>query len=222
MQLSKSRLFIITIIHERLSPQPQRRVLNRNILRGHLVALTGTGNRADTKVSEPVEPDFFLSQCQISKIVECHTILCSFSCNCESNLKPDSIFHGRNLLFPGARVVNILLFWWLGRKLDTYSWSFRVRTLRKHAYIQICWKIHHQKLKVYRSNSNIFQTSAQNTDYGYPLEPPHRGRSNEYPQSMFLSRNKKNNSYPCKPQFYYIKVGFKGDMFSWWWFPPSP
>ena len=27
---------------------------------------------------------------------------------------------------------------------------------------------------------------------------------------MFLSRNKKNNVYPCKPQFYYIKMGFKG------------
>ena len=27
---------------------------------------------------------------------------------------------------------------------------------------------------------------------------------------MFLSSNKKNNVYPCKPQFYYIKVGFKG------------
>ena len=26
---------------------------------------------------------------------------------------------------------------------------------------------------------------------------------------MFLSRNKKNNVYPCKPQYYYIKVGFK-------------
>ena len=25
---------------------------------------------------------------------------------------------------------------------------------------------------------------------------------------MFLSRNKKNNVYPCKPQFFYIKVGF--------------
>ena len=31
-----------------------------------------------------------------------------------------------------------------------------------------------------------------------------------YPQSLFLSRNNKNNVYPCKPQFYYIKVGFKG------------
>ena len=36
------------------------------------------------------------------------------------------------------------------------------------------------------------------------------GGSNEYPQSMFLGRNKKNNVYPCKPQFYYITVGFKG------------
>ena len=44
----------------------------------------------------------------------------------------------------------------------------------------------------------------------YSLEPPRRGGSNEYPQSLFLSRNKKINAYPCKPQFYYIKVGFKG------------
>ena len=27
---------------------------------------------------------------------------------------------------------------------------------------------------------------------------------------MFLNRNKKNNVYPCIPQFYYIKVGLKG------------
>ena len=59
-------------------------------------------------------------------------------------------------------------------------------------------------------NSDIFQFFAQNIDCGYSLEPPRRGGSNEYPQSMFLSRNKKNNVYPCKPQFYYIKVGFKG------------
>ena len=26
---------------------------------------------------------------------------------------------------------------------------------------------------------------------------------------MFLSRNKKTNGYPCKPQFYYIKVGLR-------------
>ena len=59
-------------------------------------------------------------------------------------------------------------------------------------------------------NSDILHISAQNIDCGYSLEPPRRGGSNEYPQFMFLSRNKKNNVYPCKPQFYYIKVGFKG------------
>ena len=58
--------------------------------------------------------------------------------------------------------------------------------------------------------SDIFHISAQNIDCGYSLEPPWRGVSNEYPQSMFLSRNKKNNVYPCKPQFCYIKVGFQG------------
>ena len=31
----------------------------------------------------------------------------------------------------------------------------------------------------------IFLISAQNIDCGYPLEPPRRGGSNEYPQSMF-------------------------------------
>ena len=32
----------------------------------------------------------------------------------------------------------------------------------------------------------------QNIDCGYSLEPPRRGGSNEYPQSMFWSKNKKN------------------------------
>ena len=40
-------------------------------------------------------------------------------------------------------------------------------------------------------NSDIFHISAQNVDCGYSLEPPRRGGSNEYSQSMFLSRNKK-------------------------------
>ena len=57
--------------------------------------------------------------------------------------------------------------------------------------------------------------SAQNIDYGYSLEMPLRGGSNEYSQSMFWGRNKKNNVYPCKPQFYYIKVGFKGVKIIW-------
>ena len=34
------------------------------------------------------------------------------------------------------------------------------------------------------------------------MKPPPLGGSNEYPQSLFLSRNKKNNVYSCKRQFY--------------------
>ena len=56
----------------------------------------------------------------------------------------------------------------------------------------------------------MFHISAQNIDCGYSLEPPRQGGSNEYPQSLFLDRNKKTDVYLCKPQFYYIKVGFKG------------
>ena len=82
--------------------------------------------------------------------------------------------------------------------------------LRKHACLNIL-KISSPKTENFPiKTSDIFRISAQNIDCGYSLEPPRRGDSNEYPQSMFLSRNKKNNVYPCKPQFYYIKVGFKG------------
>ena len=86
-------------------------------------------------------------------------------------------------------------------------------SLRKQAYSNI--------LKILPPNNGnfhinffiLFHISAQKIDCGYSLEPPRRGGSNEYPQSIFLSRNKKNNVYPCKPQFYYIKVGFKGVIF---------
>ena len=36
-------------------------------------------------------------------------------------------------------------------------------------------------------NSGSFHISAQNIGCGYLLEPPRRGGSNEYPQSMFLA-----------------------------------
>ena len=80
-----------------------------------------------------------------------------------------------------------------------------IRKTRLFKYIEN-FTSKNRKLK----NSDIFHISAQNIDCGYSLELPRRDSSNEYLQSMFLSRNKKNNVYPCKPQFYYIKVGFKG------------
>ena len=86
----------------------------------------------------------------------------------------------------------------------------KLHSLRKHAYSNILKLLNQKKEENFQiKNSDIFHISAQNIDCGYSLEPPRRGGSNEYPQSMLLSRNKKNNVYPCKPQFYYIKVGFK-------------
>ena len=85
-------------------------------------------------------------------------------------------------------------------------------TLRKHAYSNI-WKISPPKAEKNSDKKTLifFHISAQNIDCGYSLEPPRRvprrGGSNEYPQSMFLSRNKKNNVYPCKPQFLPNKKG---------------
>ena len=61
-----------------------------------------------------------------------------------------------------------------------------------------------------KNNSDIFHISAQNINCGYSLEPPLRGGSNEYPQSMFLSRNKKTNVYPVNPSFTISKWGLRG------------
>ena len=53
--------------------------------------------------------------------------------------------------------------------------------------IQIYWKFYHQKNENFQiKNSDIFHISAQNTDCWYSFEPPRRGGSNEYPQSMFF------------------------------------
>ena len=56
----------------------------------------------------------------------------------------------------------------------------------------------------------IFLISAQNIDCGYSLEPPRRGASNEYPQSMCLSRSMKNI------RIFYLKIFifFYGKIFS--------
>ena len=79
-----------------------------------------------------------------------------------------------------------------------------LHTLQKHAYSNI--------LKISPPNTESFQTkiliffhtciSAQNINCGNSLELPRRGGSNEwrggsneYSQSMSLSRNKKNNVY---------------------------
>ena len=83
-------------------------------------------------------------------------------------------------------------------------------SLRKNTYSNILKNLPPNTESVQEKNLIFFHISAQNIDCGYLLEPPWQGGSNEYPQSMFLSRNKKNNAYPRKPKFYNIKVRFKG------------
>ena len=89
----------------------------------------------------------------------------------------------------------------------------RVNTLKTHyanMSVQYTAIFHGYKNDYFQmKNCNIFLIFAQTIDFGYTLEPPHWGGSNEYPQSMFWSKNKKKVC-PCKPHFYFIKVGCKG------------
>ena len=74
-------------------------------------------------------------------------------------------------------------------------------TLRKLAYSNIK-KISPPKTENFLiKNSDIFHISAQNIDCGYSSEPPRRGGSNEYPQSMFLAEIRKIMYTPVNPSF---------------------
>ena len=75
------------------------------------------------------------------------------------------------------------------------------QTLQKHAYSKIL-KISQPKKENFQiKNADIFHISAQNINCGYSLEPPRRGGSNEYPQSMFLSRIRTIMYTPVNPSF---------------------
>ena len=58
-------------------------------------------------------------------------------------------------------------------------------SLRKHAYSNILKILPPKNENFQIKNSDIFHISAKNIDCEYSLEPPHRGGSNVYPQSMF-------------------------------------
>ena len=68
----------------------------------------------------------------------------------------------------------------------------KMLSLRKHAHA------------IYSENFqqkffDIFLIFAQNIDCGYTLEPPRRGGSSEYQQSMFSSKIKKHMFTPANP-----------------------
>ena len=68
--------------------------------------------------------------------------------------------------------------------------------------IQIYRRFNLLKLKnISDKNSDIFRISAQNIDCGYSLEPPRRGGSNEYPQSILFSKIRKIMYTPLNPSF---------------------
>ena len=86
-------------------------------------------------------------------------------------------------------IINILV----GHQLFSRNVPYKVNiikpntALRKHAYSNIL-KILPPKTEIFQIKILIFfHISDQNIDCGYSLEPPRRGGSNEYPQSMFLS-----------------------------------
>ena len=75
--------------------------------------------------------------------------------------------------------------------------------LRKHAYSNILKILPPKNENFQIKNSYILHISDQNIDCGYSFEPPRRGGSNEYPQSMFLIRNKKIMYTPVNPSLLY-------------------
>ena len=52
-----------------------------------------------------------------------------------------------------------------------------------------------------KKKTHIFHISVQNIDCGYSLEPPRRGGSNEYPQSMFWADIRKIMYTPVNANF---------------------
>ena len=74
----------------------------------------------------------------------------------------------------------------------------RSQTLQKHGHVfSYVVKIEN----FHKKSFDIFLIFAQNIDCGYTLETPRRGGSNEYSQSMFWSKNKKNMYNPANPSF---------------------
>ena len=83
-------------------------------------------------------------------------------------------------------------------------------TSRKLAYSNIL-KILPPKNENFQTKiSDIFHIYAQNIDCGYSLEPPRRGGSYEYPQSMFLAKIRKIMYTPLNPSFTIYKWSLRG------------
>ena len=138
--------------------------------------------------------------------------MCSFYMKCTNIFLLSSWQHTLWLLI---RIATLRWFWWVlveqygGILRNTHNicflWSPKI--IVRYSFRDPLWNLFIMKTHLFKynenfttknwkfsdKNSDIFHISAQNIDYGYLLEP------NEYPQTMFLSRNKKNDVYPVNP-----------------------
>ena len=89
----------------------------------------------------------------------------------------------------------------LSGNIASCSLAERKYALRKHVYSNILKILPPKNEKFQIKKSDIFQDSAQNIDCEYSLEPPQRGGSNEYPQSMFWAEIRKMMNTPANPSF---------------------
>ena len=83
------------------------------------------------------------------------------------------------------------------------SVSFLHKYVEAYANMSMQYSAIFQKCKNdnFLDGNNIFLIFSQNIDCGYTSELPRRGSSNEYPQSMFKSKNTKRMNTPVNPSF---------------------
>ena len=83
----------------------------------------------------------------------------------------------------------------------TMHFSHAITKTRLFKYIENFTTIKIENFQI--KNPDIFHNSAPNIDCGYSLEPPRRGGSNEYPQSMFWTEIRKIMYNPVNPVLLY-------------------
>ena len=94
---------------------------------------------------------------------------------------------------------------------------------RKHAYTILTplkpqfyyTPLLYSKTVVYRGIHNFFLFQLKNIDCGYSLEPPRRGGSNEYPQSMFWAEIRKISDFFLPKKFPFLVVKFSIYLNRW-------
>ena len=83
-------------------------------------------------------------------------------------------------------------------------------SLRKHAYSNTFRILPLKKWKFSDKKNLIFFMFCSKHRLFVPVRTASARRFKRVPTIFVLSKIKKINAYPCKSQFYYIKVGFKG------------